>query len=98
MHRNLDQLYTNTNILLDELVNNIVKYTMLLICVEGLKRISSLMRLTLSQNLASTIGSPNSNFWESNTLNESRFSVDVFPKFLFFKIASPSLFPFYCYG
>lgn len=34
MHRNLDQLYTNTNILLDELVNNIVKYTMLLICVE----------------------------------------------------------------
>lgn len=52
----------------------------------------------LSQNLASTIGSPNSNFWESNTLNESRFSVDVFPKFLFFKIASPSLFPFYCYG
>lgn len=47
MHRNLDQLYTNTNILLDELVNNIVKYTMLLICVEGLKRISSLMRLTI---------------------------------------------------
>lgn len=34
MHRNLDQFYTNTNILFDELVNNIVKYTMLLICVE----------------------------------------------------------------
>lgn len=34
----------------------------------------------------SNIGPPNSNFWESDTLNESRFSVDVFPKFFFFKL------------